>query len=112
MFFGPLDNPKNQRLRDMNVREIVAVSPFVALVFVIGFFPNLFLSRMAPSTEAVVERYTEGRNSFLKLDPERTESVLMPRRGGPLERGYPQPKTQVDESKAEASALNTAEVAK
>src|SRR5205085_12030641 len=37
---GPLDNPENQRLRDLSPREICVLAPLVALIFVIGVFPN------------------------------------------------------------------------
>ncbi|HET9960575.1 MAG TPA: proton-conducting transporter membrane subunit, partial [Polyangiaceae bacterium] len=90
MFFGPLDNPKNKRLKDINPREVVAVAPFIALIFVIGFFPNLFLSRMTDSVRDVVERYENGFRSYRESDPEAKLATLRPRRGGPLEVGYPE----------------------
>ena len=37
MFFGPLSNPKNKNLPDLNVRETLALAPLIALIFVIGF---------------------------------------------------------------------------
>lgn len=46
MFFGPLTNPKNKHLKDITARESLALAPLVAMVFVIGFFPNLFLDRI------------------------------------------------------------------
>jgi NADH-quinone oxidoreductase subunit M len=48
-FFGPLSNPKNKGLSDISAREGLALSPLVVLVFVIGFFPSLFLDRMKDS---------------------------------------------------------------
>ncbi|MGC4092362.1 MAG: hypothetical protein QM756_31675 [Polyangiaceae bacterium] len=90
MFFGPLKNPKNKNLKDMNTREIVAIAPLIALIFVIGFFPNLFLSRMTEGVRVVVDRYENGLRSFRETDPESSTAVLAPRRGGPLERGYPE----------------------
>jgi NADH-quinone oxidoreductase subunit M len=112
MFFGPLDNPKNFKLKDISAREIVAVAPFVALVFLIGFFPNLFLSRMSDSVRAVIDRYENGRSYYLQSDPARTTSTLIPRRGGPLERGYPEPKTPAPAPPAaEQAALNAGQVA-
>jgi NADH-quinone oxidoreductase subunit M len=92
MFFGPLDNPKNRRLKDMNARELVAIAPLIALIFVIGFFPNVFLSRMTESVRSTIERFQNSRMSYLE-DKERTAPVLIGRRGGAFERGYPEPKT-------------------
>jgi NADH-quinone oxidoreductase subunit M len=46
VFFGPITRKENQRLADINSRELVALAPLLILVFVIGFFPNLLLSPM------------------------------------------------------------------
>jgi len=46
MFFGPITKPENKALHDINRREILAVAPLIVLIFVIGLFPNIFLSRM------------------------------------------------------------------
>jgi NADH-quinone oxidoreductase subunit M len=105
MFFGPLDNPKNKRLRDINPREVVALAPFIALIFVIGFFPNLFLSRMTASAQVVAERYREGLSAFRDTSPDTTKSVLSPRRGDALEKGYPEKPAERGASGAE-QALN------
>lgn len=51
MFFGPLKNPKNKHLPDMTVRETLAVAPFIVMIFVIGFFPGIFLDRMKESVQ-------------------------------------------------------------
>jgi len=51
MFFGPLTNPKNKNLPDMTVRETLAVAPFIVMIFVIGFFPSIFLDRMKDSVQ-------------------------------------------------------------
>ncbi len=91
MFFGPLANPKNKGLPDLNVRESVALAPLVAMVFVIGFFPSLFLERSKDAVGAVIESYTEGRKAYMDMDPEATTAVLRPKKGGPLDIGYPEP---------------------
>ena len=109
VFFGPLDNPKNKKLKDINVREVVALAPLVALVFVIGFFPNLFLSRMSEGVAASIQRFEAGRRAY-SMDPERKEALLVPRLGGPMERGYPEPKTAPAAVDQPAQALNAAEV--
>lgn len=109
VFFGPLSNPKNKHLPDMNAREIFAVAPLVGLIFIIGFFPSLFLDRMGPSVEAVLDRYREHRQEFTGQE-EDSPARLMGRRGGPLEVGYPEaPKSEAEKtaqapSKAEEKA--------
>jgi NADH-quinone oxidoreductase subunit M len=58
VFFGPLKNPKNFHLPDLNRREVVAVAPLVIMIFVIGFFPSTFLNR---SSQAVSDFHTRNR---------------------------------------------------
>jgi len=103
MFFGPLANPKNKRLRDVTPRELIAVVPLIAMIFVIGWFPSLFTSRMSEGVETVLDRYVAHRNAFID-SRDATLATLSPRRGGPVERGYPEdPKKKPD---AAAQALN------
>jgi len=107
VFFGPLSNPKNKRLTDMNVRETVAMAPLLALIFVIGLFPNLFLSRMGDGVSAVLERYQDSRKSYLEMGDSQT-ARLSDRHGGSLEQGYPEgPVKPADgAAPAQAQALN------
>jgi NADH-quinone oxidoreductase subunit M len=102
MFFGPVTNPKNRGLNDVNAREVLALAPLVALVFVIGFFPNIFLSRMTESAQAVVDRFNDGRAALNALGRDATEPALTPRRGGPLDKGYPE-NPNPEPAKAEAA---------
>jgi NADH-quinone oxidoreductase subunit M len=108
MFFGPVTNSKNRGLNDLNVRETLALAPLVAFVFVIGFFPNLFLSRMTESAEAVVDRFEEQKRAMNALGKDATDPVLSPRRGGPLEIGYPEgpPGAKKDEAAPSEQAMN------
>jgi NADH-quinone oxidoreductase subunit M len=107
VFFGPITNPKNASLKDLNPRETLALAPLVALIFVIGLFPAIFLNRTSESVKAVVEGYIDKRKAWLDMGPEGTRAVLLPLKGGPLEIGYPK---SPDERKAEetkpAQALN------
>jgi NADH-quinone oxidoreductase subunit M len=107
VFFGPLSNPKNKHLKDMNVRETVAVAPLIALVFVIGLFPNIFLSRMGDGVSAVLERYTDSRKAYMEAG-DAEFATLTPRQGGPLEHGYPEAPGKKGDTPApvQAQALN------
>ena len=51
---GPLDKPANQELKDLSAREIAVLVPIVILIFLIGIFPNLFLSKMGTSVAALL----------------------------------------------------------
>jgi NADH-quinone oxidoreductase subunit M len=86
-FFGPLTNPKNKRLTDLTVRETLALAPLVLFVFIIGFFPSMFLDRMKDSVQSFYERYnavwSEGRSEASAA------RLLRPSADPALERGAP-----------------------
>ena len=54
---GPLTNPANEaaNLPDLRRSEIKMLVPFVLLFFIIGLFPNLFLDKINPSVQQLVE---------------------------------------------------------
>ncbi len=56
VMFGELDNPKNQVLSDLNVREIVIMVPLIVLIFVMGVYPNPFIEKMTPAIEKVIAK--------------------------------------------------------
>ncbi|UCD47615.1 MAG: NADH-quinone oxidoreductase subunit M, partial [Deltaproteobacteria bacterium] len=55
VFFGRLTNPDNEKLQDVNRRELVILVPIVILIFVMGIFPNLFFRKMEPSIRNILE---------------------------------------------------------
>jgi NADH-quinone oxidoreductase subunit M len=57
MFWGPNDNPENQELADLGKREFSVLAPLIALIFVLGVFPNLFLEKMNPAVDAFLANY-------------------------------------------------------
>jgi NADH-quinone oxidoreductase subunit M len=83
MFFGPVTRPENKRLLDLSARELVSLAPLTMMIFVIGLFPNIFLSqikgaaaRVADDFESRVEtnpapKFYEGP---IKLAPRRPEA--------------------------------------
>jgi NADH-quinone oxidoreductase subunit M len=46
VFFGPVTKPENKKLPDVNGRELIALAPLMAMIFIIGLFPNIFLVQM------------------------------------------------------------------
>ena len=54
--FGKIENPKNEKLPDLNRREIAIFVPLVILAVWIGIYPKPFLDRIAPTVNAVVAR--------------------------------------------------------
>ena len=53
--FGKVTNPHNEHLADMNGREVVAALPLVALVFVIGLYPNAAFGIMHASVSNLLQ---------------------------------------------------------
>jgi NADH-quinone oxidoreductase subunit M len=89
VFFGPLDNPKNEKLTDINTRETIALAPLLLLVFTLGLFPGLLLNRMHDSVLGLVGRYVDGRVAYQEHRGE-PGNILKPRLGGAIEAGYPE----------------------
>ncbi|MBS1910374.1 MAG: NADH-quinone oxidoreductase subunit M [Bacteroidetes bacterium] len=54
MFFGPLTNPENSKLKDLSRLEVGLLVPMVLFCIWIGFHPNTFLSVTEKSSRAVV----------------------------------------------------------
>src|SRR5918993_459119 len=56
MFFGTIDNPKNERLLDLNVREWAYMVPLMILSLWIGVYPKPFLEYIQQPVNAVVKQ--------------------------------------------------------
>jgi NADH-quinone oxidoreductase subunit M len=56
VIFGPLNRPENQKLHDLNGRELLILAPIVALIVIMGVYPQPFLSRMKPSIEHTLKK--------------------------------------------------------
>ncbi|HEX16144.1 MAG TPA: NADH-quinone oxidoreductase subunit M, partial [Deltaproteobacteria bacterium] len=46
VMFGPITNPENEKLRDLNLREILTLVPIVIMIFWMGIFPKFFFKKM------------------------------------------------------------------
>jgi NADH-quinone oxidoreductase subunit M len=54
--FGKIENPKNEKLLDLNLREFATFAPLLILAFWIGLYPKPFLDRLETSVNRVVAR--------------------------------------------------------
>src|SRR5205823_9633700 len=54
--FGKVENPKNERLADLNGREFATFAPLIALAVWIGLYPAPFLRRLDTSVQHVIAR--------------------------------------------------------
>jgi NADH-quinone oxidoreductase subunit M len=56
MFFGTIDNPKNEKLIDLSAREWIYMTPLVLMSLWIGVYPKPFLSYIERPVNAVVRQ--------------------------------------------------------
>jgi NADH-quinone oxidoreductase subunit M len=56
VFFGPLTNPDNKRLTDLNVRELAYLLPLVLLCFWIGLYPRPFFKILEKPVQHVLQQ--------------------------------------------------------
>jgi NADH-quinone oxidoreductase subunit M len=56
VIFGPLTHSENRTLQDLNGRELLILAPVVALIVLLGIYPQPFLSRMTPSIDLALKR--------------------------------------------------------
>ncbi len=54
--FGKIENPKNEKLPDLNLREFATFAPLIILAVWIGLYPTPFLTRIEPTVKTVVAR--------------------------------------------------------
>ncbi|MDW8247130.1 MAG: NADH-quinone oxidoreductase subunit M [Sandaracinaceae bacterium] len=93
LFWGPLSNPENQALPDLNHREKIALIPLVIAIFWMGLAPNTLLERMRPSVSHWTDTYVSAwrdshANNKTQLRPkgeapnETQSSIILNSRGG------------------------------
>lgn len=87
VFFGPLRNPLNKGLPDMNLREAIVFAPLVFLAVLMGVVPGYFLERIEPSVDAAlsdVKRRSSIRFAEAEL-PEHEATAAVARLGAVLD---------------------------
>lgn len=76
VFYGKITNPKNEKLKDINLREFCYLFPLLVFVFWIGLFPNFFLEKMHISvnsfisqvkTESMTEKHADNQKTLPKI---------------------------------------------
>ncbi len=65
--FGPLDNPKNKNLKDVNFREMMTLVPLIILAFWIGLYPKPFFRILEQPVQKIMERV---RPAYYAAHPE------------------------------------------
>src|SRR6185295_10550747 len=69
VFFGPLTNPENKGLPDLNRREILYLAPLVVLCFWIGLYPRPFFRVLEKPVQYVMEKVDRGGATAVAAAP-------------------------------------------
>ena len=63
VFHGPLDE-ENADTKDLNVREIAIMVPFIAAIVFMGIYPKPVIDRMEPAVDALVAHIEDNVDGF------------------------------------------------
>ena len=87
--FGTVDNPKNENLPDLNLREWATFVPLIILAVWIGLYPKPFIDRLDTSVDHVMSRVD---SEYDPVNVERSEGAgptVFARDGGSDDAGAP-----------------------
>ena len=68
--FGKIENPKNEKLVDMGLREFVTFAPLLVLAFWMGLYPKPFIDRLNSSVDHVIARVNREYPRIADCDPD------------------------------------------
>ncbi len=97
VMFGELDNPKNQKLLDLNAREVAIMVPLLVLIFFMGLYPKPFIDKMDPAIKKLVAQVRISSVSAQMIPaasqmpmPEGHQGIQMPaaEQGGQMQEGH------------------------
>lgn len=77
LFWGPLDNPANEEMSDLNGREIGILVPLAVLMLILGLYPTPFLQRSEPAVQSILEMVQEKRLSADNADQQDAEELVI-----------------------------------
>jgi len=80
--FGAVDNPKNENLPDLNLREWATFTPLLILAVWIGLYPKPFLDRLETSVDRVMTRVSSVYPPRNVLNDESQEAAELPELDG------------------------------
>jgi NADH-quinone oxidoreductase subunit M len=91
--FGKIENPKNEHLPDLNLREWATFAPLVALAFWIGIYPAPVLRRLDTAVGRVVSRVSPAypRNALAAADCTASATASTPFGAGTAAAASPAP---------------------
>jgi NADH-quinone oxidoreductase subunit M len=56
VFWNPLTHEENRELKDVNLRELLALAPLLVLIVWIGVYPATFLAPMEAAVQLILGR--------------------------------------------------------
>jgi NADH-quinone oxidoreductase subunit M len=68
VIFGPIVHDENRTLTDLSPRELVVITPVIAMCVVMGLYPAPFLSRIEPSVERILARLQPAASRVVRAD--------------------------------------------
>src|SRR3989440_2896823 len=91
MFFGTIDNPKNEKLPDLSGREWLYMTPLVIMSLWIGCYPKTFMDYISKPVDVVVKQVRPsypipGMETPANARPARNPITITPRVQGPVQR--------------------------
>jgi NADH-quinone oxidoreductase subunit M len=77
VFFGPLNNPENEGLADLNKRELLYLMPIVVLCFWIGLYPKPFFAVLEKPVDYIVRKVDADYAANVAALPETTAAATV-----------------------------------
>jgi NADH-quinone oxidoreductase subunit M len=106
VMFGELDNPKNQKLADLNAREVAIMVPLIVMIFVMGIYPKPFIDKMDPAVKKLVAQVRPGSISAKQM-PQAVPAMPVGQPGMEMPAGHgAQPSSDPHAAPAAAPAVN------
>jgi len=80
VMFGKLDKPENEKLKDLNKRELATLIPIIAFMFWIGLYPSYWLNFMDPSVEHLIQQMEMKKGTQVQMisDPPAAGELASP----------------------------------
>jgi NADH-quinone oxidoreductase subunit M len=66
VFWGPVNNPKNRKLKDLNERELIGLIPLAILILWIGLRPQDFTKSIEPDVQGWIDQYEQKRQAVTR----------------------------------------------
>ena len=73
VMFGKITRPENEKLKDLNAREITILVPMVIMIFLMGIYPKLFFSKM----DVTVDKFLKDFKGRVEMKTELPQPKLI-----------------------------------